>query len=342
MKIGLALGAGAARGWTHIGIIEALEKLGVKIDVVAGCSIGAYVGAAYASGKLEGLKEWACSLSDWQVLALMGVGLRRGGIASGQKVFDKLASEFCKSTYEDMLKPFAAVGTDLYTGREVVFNSGPIGDTIQASCAIPALFAPVAHGDRWLVDGAVVNPVPVNLCRQLGADFVIAVNLNADFRPLRLEKLRQDHEENQRKTEDFFTKSQNVLRQWFSPDSKEDKALEKNEDKDEALSDTGELKTEEGIASDVIEKVEEEFTEVPAKVNKRNPPGIMSVMSSSLEILQARVTRSRLAGDPPDILIEPQLTDVGIMEFHRAEELCAKGEETIARLAEQIRYQLLT
>ena len=342
MKIGLALGAGAARGWTHIGIIEALEKLGVKIDVVAGCSIGAYVGAAYASGKLEDLKEWACSLSDWQVLALMGVGLRRGGIASGQKVFDKLASEFCAPSYEDMLKPFASVATDLYTGREVVFNSGPIGDTIQASCAIPALFAPVAHGDRWLVDGAVVNPVPVNLCRQLGADFVIAVNLNADLRPLRLEKLRQDHEENHRKTEDFFTKSQNVLRQWFSPDSKEEKALEKIDEKEEVLSDTNDVKTEEGIASEVIEKVEEEFTEVPAKVSKRNPPGIMSVMSSSLEILQARVTRSRLAGDPPDILIEPQLTDVGIMEFHRAEELCAKGEETIARVAEQIRYQLLT
>ena len=341
MKIGLALGAGAARGWTHIGIIQALEKLGVKIDVVAGCSIGAYVGAAYASGKLEGLKEWACSLSDWQVLALMGVGLRRGGIASGQKVFDKLASEVCESSYEDMLKPFATVATDLYTGREVVFNSGPIGDTIQASCAIPALFAPVAHGDRWLVDGAVVNPVPVNLCRQLGADFVIAVNLNADFRPLRLEKLRQDHEENQRKTEDFFTKSQNVLRQWFSPDSKQDdKSIE---DKEEPNADAAtDVKTEEGIAADVIDKVEEEFTEVPVKVNKRNPPGIMSVMSSSLEILQARVTRSRLAGDPPDILIEPQLTDVGIMEFHRAEELCAKGEETIARLAEQIRYQLLT
>lgn len=341
MKIGLALGAGAARGWTHIGIIEALEKLGVKIDVVAGCSIGAYVGAAYASGKMEGLKEWACSLSDWQVLALMGVGLRRGGIASGQKVFDKLASEFCESTYEEMLKPFAAVATDLYTGREVVFNSGPIGDTIQASCAIPALFAPVAHGDRWLVDGAVVNPVPVNLCRQLGADFVIAVNLNADFRPLRLEKLRQDHEENQRKTEDFFTKSQNVLRQWFSPDSKDDKTSDENEEQLQVNA-SEDVNIEESIASDVIEKVEEEFTEVPAKVNKRNPPGIMSVMSSSLEILQARVTRSRLAGDPPDILIEPQLTDVGIMEFHRAEELCAKGEETIARIAEQIRYQLLT
>lgn len=333
MKIGIALGAGAARGWTHIGIIQALEKLGVKIDIVAGCSIGAYVGAAYSSGKLEGLKEWACSLSDWQVLALMGVGLRRGGLASGQKVFDKLASEFCADSYEAMNKPFASVATDLYTGREVVFDSGPVGNSIQASCAIPALFSPVAYEDRWLVDGAVVNPVPVNLCRQLGADFVIAVNLNADFRPLRLEKLRKDHEDNQQKTEDFFTKSQNVLKQWFTPDSKSE---------DESQNDSHSQENNDSLGSEVIEKVEEEFTEVPAKVNKKNPPGIMSVMSSSLEILQARVTRSRLAGDPPDILIEPQLTDVGIMEFHRAEELCQKGEETITRLAEQIRYQLLT
>jgi NTE family protein len=336
MKIGLALGAGAARGWTHIGIIQALEKLGIKIDVVAGCSIGAYVGAAYASGKLEGLKEWSCSLSDWQVLALMGVGLRRGGIASGQKVFDKLASEFCAPTYEAMEKPFASVATDLYTGREVVFSSGEIGNTIQASCAIPALFAPVAHGDRWLVDGAVVNPVPVNLCRQLGADFVIAVNLNADFRPLRLEKLRLDHEENQRKTEDFFTKSQNVLKQWFSPDSKE-----KAEPETETQTDSEHSEQNEGIASEAIEAIEETISPPPNKVPKGSPPGILSVMSSSLEILQARVTRSRLAGDPPDILIEPQLTDVGIMEFHRAQELCEKGEETITRIAEQIKYQLL-
>lgn len=338
MKIGIALGAGAARGWTHIGIIQALEKLGVKIDVVAGCSIGAYVGAAYASGKLDGLKEWSCSLSDWQVLALMGVGLRRGGLASGQKVFDKLATEFCAPTYEEMDKPFASVATDLYTGREVVFNSGEIGDSIQASCAIPALFSPVQHGDRWLVDGAVVNPVPVNLCRQLGADFVIAVNLNADFRPLRLEKLRQDHEANQRKTEDFFTKSQNVLRQWFSSDNKQEEIEEQQAEEGKVIADTPEEQIDVGL--DEVQK--EAIEPVIPPVQKRNPPGIMSVMSSSLEILQARVTRSRLAGDPPDILIEPQLTDVGIMEFHRAEELCAKGEETINRLAEQIRFQLLT
>lgn len=296
MKVGIALGAGAARGWAHIGIIQALEKLGVKIDIVAGSSIGAYVGAAYASGRLQPLREWATSLTEWQVLSLMGVGIRRGGLASGQKVFDKLASEFCVETFEEMEKPFAVVATDLYSGREVVFNSGALGESVQASCAIPALFSPIAHEDRWLVDGAVVNPVPVNLCRQLGADFVIAVNLNADFRPQRLEKAKIEHEEIQRKTDDFFTKSQNVVRQWFSPET---------------------------------------------KPNKSNPPGILGIMSSSLEILQARVTRSRLAGDPPDVLIEPQLTDVGLMEFHRAGEMCQRGEETVNRLAEQIRYQLV-
>lgn len=296
MKIGIALGAGAARGWTHIGIIQALEKLGVKIDIVAGCSVGAYVGAAYASGKLDELREWSCSLTEWQVLSLMGIGLRKGGLASGEKVFKKLQTDFCAATFEEMEKKFAVVATDLHSGREVMFGSGPLDTAIQASCAIPALFSPVSYEGRWLVDGAVVNPVPVNLCRQLGADFVIAVNLNADFRPQRLEKPAEKHEENDRKTEHFLQKSSSVVRQWFSPEGSDD---------------------------------------------IKSPPGILSVMSSSLEILQARVTRSRLGGDPPDVLIEPYLADVGLLEFHRATELCEKGEETVNRLAEQIRYQLV-
>ncbi|RDV24137.1 patatin-like phospholipase RssA [Alteromonas aestuariivivens] len=294
MKIGIALGAGAARGWAHMGVIQALEKLGLQIDIVAGCSIGAYVGAAYSSGRLQELKQWACSLTEWQVLSLMGVGLRRGGIASGEKVYQKLQQEFCAPTFEEMQKTFAVVATDLNSGREVTFSSGEIGNSIQASCAIPGLFSPVRYDDRWLVDGAVVNPVPVNLCRQMGADFVIAVNLIADFRPQRSEKQTEEHEQMQIQTDDFFTKSQNVVRQWFA-DSK------------------------------------------PSKVN---PPSILSVMSNSLEILQARVTRSRLGGDPPDILIEPHLNDVGPMEFHRATELVERGEATIERLAQQIRYQL--
>lgn len=295
MKIGLALGAGAARGWTHIGIIKALEKLGVNIDIVAGCSIGAYVGAAYSSGRLLELESWASSLTEWQVFSLLGVGIRRGGLATGQKVFDKLSEDFCCETFEQMNKPFAVAATDLYSGREVVFDSGEIGESIRASCAIPGLFPPVEYGHRYLVDGAVVNPVPVNLCRRLGADFVIAVNLSADFRPQVLEKSSEDHEKIQRKTDEFFNENTSVLRQWFSPDPKPE---------------------------------------------KKSTPGIMGVMSSSLEILQARVTRSRLAGDPPDLLIEPQLRDVGLLEFHRAAELAEKGEQSVERLAQQIRYQL--
>lgn len=296
MKIGLALGAGAARGWAHIGIIRALEDLGVKIDVVAGCSIGAYVGSAYASGKLEGLEEWAYTLTEWQVFSLLGIGFRRGGIASGQKVFKKHSEEFCAASFEEMNIPFTAVSTDLYSGKEVIFNKGEIGSAIQASCAIPALFPPVEQDGRWLVDGAVVNPVPVNQCRQLGADFVIAVNLSADFRPQLIEKFEHEHEINQQKTDEFLTKaSSGFMKQWFSP---------------------------------------------TPKANKKQAPGIVSVMSSSLEILQARVTRSRLAGDPPDLLIEPQLRDVGLLEFHRAQELSNSGRDAVNRLAEQIKYQL--
>lgn len=306
MKIGLALGSGAARGWAHIGIIQALEELGIKIDVVAGCSIGAYVGAAYTSNKLDALSDWASSLTEWQVLSLVGVGLNRGGLASGQKVFDALKDNFSEQTFEDLSKPLAVVATDLYSGKEVTFQSGPVDIAVRASCAIPALFPAQLYNDRWLVDGAVVNPVPVNLCRQLGADYVIAVNLSADFRPQIQEEETEEHEQNQNKTNDFFSKSQALVEQWFSGD---DKKVNGNS------------------------KKKKERPELQS-------PSIIGVMSGSLEILQARVTRSRLAGDPPDILIEPRLRDFGIMEFHRANELIEEGRQSVSRVAEQIRYQL--
>lgn len=295
MKIGLALGAGAARGWTHLGIIEALENLGIKIDVVSGCSIGAYVGAAYASGNLTQLKDWAFDLTEWEVLRLLGIGFTRSGLASGEQVFKRLADDFSVTTFEEMQRPFAIPATDLYSGREIIFQSGPVVDAVRASCSIPALFAPVQFENRWLVDGAVVNPVPVNLCRLMGADFVIAVNLSADFRPEMIDKNITAHENAQRKTDEKLEKQQSIFRNWFSPDPND---------------------------------------------NQQTPPGIMSVMSNSLDIMQARVTRSRLAGDPPDILIEPNLRDVGILEFEKAEELYAVGKEAVERLEKQILYQL--
>ena len=295
MKVGLALGAGAARGWAHIGIIEALEDMGVQIDVVAGCSIGAYVGSAYTSGHLAELKNWACSLDEWQILTLLGVGINSGGIASGKRVFEKLADEFTAPNFEQMQKPFAVIATNMHTGREVVFKEGEIGESIRASCAIPGLFTPVKYQGQWLIDGAVVNPVPVNVCRQLGADIVIAINLTADFRPQIMERNPSEHIARQHKTDEFFEKNSSLIRSCFS-----------------------------------TEKSKEQKTH----------PGIMSVMSSALDIMQARVTRSRLAGDPPNILIEPHLYDVGILEFNRAEELIQNGREAVERLSQQIEYQL--
>lgn len=348
MKIGLALGSGAARGWAHIGIIQALEELGIKIDIVAGCSIGAYVGAAYASNKLEPLGEWASSLTEWQVLGLMGVGIRKGALASGQKVFKTLEDNFCESRFEDLSLPLGVVATDLYSGKEVAFTQGEISDAVRASCAIPALFPPVAYEGRWLVDGAVVNPVPVNLCRQLGADFVFAVNLSADFRPEVQIAYQQEHEKNQLRTNDFFNKSQSFFQRIFTGKFK--KGDSENLQIDDALAEESNSELQQDPSSPVENntEIDSEATQPeqampvePVKMTLTNTtPSMLGVMSSSLDILQARVTRSRLAGDPPDILIEPQLRDFGIMEFHRAEELIEEGRQSVNRVAEQIKYQL--
>lgn len=292
MKIGLALGSGAARGWAHIGIIQALQEQGIKIEVVAGCSIGAYVGAAFCNNKLKELTEWALQLNEWQVLGLMGVGLKRGGMVSGAKVFDILAEQFSAKEFSDLPIPFGTVATDLYSGREMAFSEGDITLAVKASCAIPGLFPPVQHNDRWLVDGAVVNPVPVNLCHQLGADFIIAVNLGADHRPQIASCPEQEHEQNQQKTNDFFAKSQDIMKQWFG--NKADK----------------------------------------------NTPSVFGVMSSSMDILQARITRSRLASEPPDLIIEPHLRQFGIMEFYRAEELIEEGRQSVERILGQLNYLL--
>ena len=332
MKIGLALGSGAARGWAHIGVIQALEDIGIEIDIVSGCSIGSYVGATYASGKLSELAEWVESLTEWQVFALMGVGFHSGGLASGIKVFKALEENFSFKTFEELSKPFAAVATDLYSGREVNFLKGSVIDAVKASCAIPGLFPPVVFENRWLVDGGVVNPVPVNMCRLLGADIVIAVNLSADFRPQSLVNNPIDHGNNQKKTSDFFKRSQQQIQQWFNKSADTDsEPVEHELLTEECLEILEPASTEQKNQADIAT---ENKTVLPPA------PSIINAMTGSLDILSARVTRSRLAGDPPDILIEPQLKDFGMMEFYRATELIEHGRASVNRIAEQIKYQM--
>jgi len=338
MKIGLALGSGASRGWAHIGVIQALQEMGIEIDIVSGCSIGSYVGAAYASGKLSELAEWVESLTEWQVFALMGVGFHKGGLVSGLKVFKALQDNFSFETFEQLHKPFAAVATDLYSGREVNFTTGSVVEAVKASCAIPGLFPPRLFNNRWLVDGGVVNPVPVNMCRMLGADIVIAVNLSADFRPQSIVNNQIDHGNNQKKTSDFFKRSQQQIQQWFKKGGDPN-----SEPAEQALLADEEFLTEECL--EILEPANIE-QQIPVDPQSEKPivvppaPSIINAMTGSLDILSARVTRSRLAGDPPDILIEPQLGDFSMMEFYRATELIEHGRCSVHRIADQIKYQL--
>ena len=174
--LGIALGSGSARGWAHIGVLRALTEAGITPDFVAGCSMGAMVGAAFAAGRIEQLEAWALSL-DWKrVVGLADVGLR-GGLIKGDRLLNLYQGQFVQCPFSELSVPFAAVATDIATGQEVWLRDGKVSDAVRASCTVPGLFRPVLRDGRYLIDGSVVNPIPVSLCRAMGAQVVIAVDL---------------------------------------------------------------------------------------------------------------------------------------------------------------------
>jgi NTE family protein len=180
-RIGLALGSGAARGWSHIGIIEALAEAGIEPHIVCGCSIGALVGAAHVAGELPALKAFAQSLAWPTIARMLDVRLSGGGLIAGQEIVAFLRKLKISDPIESYSRPFAAVATDLETGREIWLRQGPIEEAVRASISIPGILSPARQADRLLVDGGLVNPVPVSVCRALGADVLVAVNLNGDL-----------------------------------------------------------------------------------------------------------------------------------------------------------------
>src|SRR6187397_1192159 len=178
--IGLALGGGAARGFAHIGIVRTLVAHGIIPNVVVGTSIGAVVGGAYASGHLDTLETWARSLQPRNILSYLDIRLNGSGLIGGTKLATELEAAMGQSLIEDLPVKFATVATEVRTGHEIWLTHGPIVDAMRASYALPGIFSPVLVGDRWLVDGALVNPVPVSAARALGAEIVIAANLSSD------------------------------------------------------------------------------------------------------------------------------------------------------------------
>src|SRR6201996_5112905 len=180
-KIGLAMSSGMARGWAHIGAIRALKKLGFEFDIITGCSVGALAGGCYLAGKLDELEEWARALNKRKIVSYLDMRLRSGGLIGGAKLVEEMRKYIGTVKIEDFPIPYAAMTTDLVTGHEIWLQKGDLVEAMRASFSLPGIFPPVNLNGRWLADGALVCPLPVAACRALGADMVIAVNLNADI-----------------------------------------------------------------------------------------------------------------------------------------------------------------
>ncbi|HTJ91776.1 MAG TPA: patatin-like phospholipase family protein [Pararobbsia sp.] len=326
-KLGLVLGGGAARGWAHIGAIRALEEAGIHPDVVCGTSIGALVGAVYANGDLDWLEDWVSRLTWQTVLRLLDIKFS-GGLLGGKKVLDVFARQFNERTITDLGKPFAAVATELDTGREVWLQEGSIVDAVRASIAIPGIFQPVYHDGVWLVDGGLANPVPVSVARAMRADCVIAIDLNNDLLNGR----------------DFGGPTPELP----PPIAKE--ALTADESPRDSASDAVLLSADPDVPLVALRKNGKPWPKWLAPnpaydvhtppVPSARIPSLMSAIGQSIDIMQVRITRSRLAGEPADILIQPRLGGMRIFDFHHAAPAIEEGRAAVERMMPAIRARL--
>lgn len=295
--VGLALGGGAARGFAHIGILRTLIANGIVPDVVVGTSIGAVVGGLHAAGRLDTFEEWGRSLQGMRnILGYLDIRLNGSGLIGGEKLATQLEKAIGQTLIEDLPVKFAAVATEVRTGHEIWLTRGRMVDAMRASYALPGIFSPVLIGDRWLVDGTLVNPVPVSAARALGAEIVIAANLSSDI----------------------FTHSTTIHAHGAAPATVAPEA--------EAMA------------------TKRRFPRLfsPERTMKREffggggRPGISSVMVDAFNIMQDRITRARLAGDPPDMLITPRVGHFGWFDFHRSEDLIAHGTRAAERALDSI------
>src|ERR1700722_1002047 len=289
-KIGLALSSGMARGWAHIGVIKALKRLGFEFDIITGCSVGALAGGCYLARQIDMLEEWARSLTKRKIVGYLDMRMKSGGLIGGERLMQELRKYIGHAQIEDFGIPYAAMTTDLVTGHEIWLQKGDLAEAMLASFSLPGIFPPVQYKGRWLADGALVCPLPVAACRALGADMVIAVNLNAD-----------------------------IIGKSRRPGASIPTAA--GFDLINLLEEAGEQEKLSLMGS------------ITRKVFRRDydGPSIFGVMTSSLNIMQDRITRSRLAGDPPDVHIAPRLGHLGLLEFDRPDEAIAEGEAAVMR-----------
>ncbi|HEY9199073.1 MAG TPA: patatin-like phospholipase family protein [Gammaproteobacteria bacterium] len=302
-RIGIALGGGAARGWAHIGILRWLREHDLYPDVICGTSIGALVGAAAAADALDDLDGWVRTLGWQDVVSYLDVSFS-GGLIHGKKLFQFLETRFPDQRIEELRHAFGAVATDLANGQEVWFREGSIYRAVRASIALPGLFTPVKHEERWLVDGGLVNPVPVSLCRALGAERIIAVDLIADL----------------------------LARRAVGTPPGELKRIDK------AFSRLHEIPWLASLGDNLMSRTQQWMNELTD--TREALPSLVDVIAQSVYIMQVRITRARMAGDPPDIMLAPRLGHIRLLEFHRAAEAIEEGYRCAEAQAAQIEAQL--
>jgi NTE family protein len=292
-KVGVVLGAGAARGWAHIGAMQELDALGLRPDVVVGSSIGSLVGGCYTAGRLDMLEAFARSLTRRRVLGLLDFSFTGSGLIGGERLRARLEAALGGLQIEDLPIRFAGVATEISNGHEIWLRRGSLVEAIRASYALPGVFDPVKVDGRWLFDGAIVNPVPVSVARALGAERVIALNLSSDFgRGTAIQDPFGRSEPSAAADEPAVDTSGIIARWWRGG------VVRSNAD--------------------------------------ASAPGLITSMVSAFDILQDRIMRSRLAGDPPDALVQLKVGKIGMFEFHRAAELIALGREAVRKAGAEI------
>jgi NTE family protein len=297
--IGIALGGGAARGWAHIGVLKTLVAAGLEPDIVAGTSIGAVAGACYVTGRLGSLEDFACTLTRRRIFGFLDINFGGTGLITGQRLNARLEQHLREFAIEQLEKKFIAVATELGTGHEVWLNKGSLVNALQASFALPGIFRPVQVNGRWLIDGALVNPIPVSVCRAFGARLVIAVNLSNDI----------------------FSKG-GVIHDY--------------EAFAEPLGVAESVESAELVGTNGRAAVHLLHRQIFGRRN--GAPGISAVMMDAINITQDRIARSRLAGDPPDITIGPKLGDIGLFDFHRACEAIELGARAAEKQIDEIKF----
>ncbi|HOO64783.1 MAG TPA: patatin-like phospholipase family protein [Synergistaceae bacterium] len=294
-KLGLALGSGAARGLAHIGVLHALKEADLEPDILAGTSIGALVGGIYAAGKLEKLEEVFLEL-DWKNLAhyFVEVSFPRSGLIEGSKVTKLLREIVGEQNLENLALPFRSVATDIMNGDEVVIQDGDLVEAIRASIAVPGVFTPVRREKRFLVDGGMVNPVPVSICRAMGAERIIAVDLNYGRTKEALGEASENINE-EKKPLHQESKEANKILAWLENNTKQ-------------------------FDANFLDPVKEWMEREPM-------PNIFDVLGNSIRIMEEQIATNRLKIDNPDLLIRPKVGSARFLEFTLAKEMITEGYE---------------